>query len=838
MLENLTGLYSIYVVRLFFCEVCFLHSVVKTEREMKRIVVLLFLAACLSEGSAQSRDELIEAYRSGTLTQEQIDGLKRQYGITDEMVTTAVSQDNKSRLRSHVPTNPASQSNQNSSSFDDANSISSKSPMAESASGFIPTAKTILETAPIAENRRTIFGHNIFRSADLSFSPNLNIATPANYVLGPGDEIIIDLWGNTQQTLRKELSPEGCIVLEGVGPVSVTGLTIKEAEKRLRGSLGSLYEGLADGSVKMMLSLGRIRSIKVDVLGEVTRPGGYTLPSLATLFHALYSAGGVSDIGSMRSIRLYRQGRQVAEVDGYEYILSGRQEQDVGLQDGDLIVVPTYDCLVDIVGHIKRPMLYEMRRGESLSDAIRFAGDFSAEANRRRVNIVRRQGQKSKTYTVGDADFDTFMLVDGDSISIGGGINRYDNRVEVRGAVSREGFYAIDDTMQSVGDLLRRADGLREDAFMPRALLYREGEGLMPEVLSIDLEALVSGRGEDIALRPNDMLAVSSVDELHQDYNVGIYGAVGRSGDYPYAENMSVEDLIVAAGGLLESASTANVIVTRRIKRPTSLNAQEQLFETFVIDISDDLAVADSEFRLQPFDQVFVRRSPVYITQSSVTVEGEVAFAGRYPLLRRNMRLSEIIAEAGMPTSSAFIEGAYLLRKMTDEERAQSDALQTLIDMQRGDSSDSVGMAGLRLSSLYPVGINLSEALAHPGSDADVVVRDGDLIAVPKYNGTVRVMGAVLYPNSVTYKEGRRLKYYINAAGGFANRARKRRTFVIYMNGMVEAGPSTKIRPGCVVIVPSKSPALPLRWTDIAGFISTSASTAAVVMSAINIVNK
>ena len=674
-------------------------------------------------------------------------------------------------------------------------------------------------------------------AGSLSFAPNLNIATPANYVLGPGDEIIIDLWGNTQQTLREELSPEGCVVLEGVGPVYVAGLTIKEARRRLRGSLATLYEGLTDGSVGMMLSLGRIRSIKVDVLGEVARPGGYTLPSLATLFHALYSAGGVSDIGSMRSIRLYRQGRQVAQVDGYEYILSGRQEQDVALQDGDLIVVPTYDCLVDIVGHIKRPMLYEMCRGESLSDAIRFAGDFSSKANRQRVNIVRRQGQKSRTYTVGSDDFDRFTLVDGDSISIGGGINRYDNRVEVRGAVCREGFYAIDDTMQSVGDLLHRADGLREDAFMGRALLYREGKGLMPEVLSINLEALVGGE-EDIALRPNDMLVVYSVEDLHQDYNVGIYGAVGQSGDYPYAENMSVEDLIVAAGGLLESASTANVIVTRRIKRPTSHSAQEQLFEVFSIDIGDSLAVAEREFRLQPFDQVFVRRSPVYITQSSVTVEGEVAFAGRYPLSHRNMRLSEIITEAGMPTSSAFIEGAYLLRKMTDEERAQSNALQTLIDMQRGSSRDSVGMAGIDLSSRYPVGINLTEALSRPGSDADVVLRDGDLIAVPKYNGTVRVMGAVLYPNSVTYKEQQRLKYYINAAGGFANRARRRRVFVIYMNGMVEAGPSAKIRPGCVIIVPSKPPVQPLRWTDIAGLITSSASTAAVVMSAINIANK
>ncbi len=797
---------------------------------MKRIVVLLFLAVCLSEGSAQSRDELIEAYRRGTLTQEQIESLKRQYGITESVSAAEINQQGRSRQRSYAPKSSTAESNQENLS---------ENPLPDRAEYAVDrSAVTRAAITTATEDKRPIFGHNIFNGEALTFYPNLNIATPANYVLGPGDEIIIDLWGDAQHSLREELSTEGCVVLEGIGPVYVAGLTIKDAEKRLKHSLSNLYEGLADGSVKMMLSLGRIRSIKVDVLGEVAMPGTYTLPSLATLFHALYSAGGVSDIGSMRSIRLYRDGRQVAEADGYKYILSGRQDQDVALQDGDLIVVPTFDCLVDVVGKVKRPMLYEMRRGESLSDAIRFAGDFLGEANRQRVNIVRRQGDRSKTYTVGSDDFDSFVLADGDSISVGGGINRYENRVEVRGAVCREGFYAIDDDVQTVKDLLHRADGLREDAFRQRALLYREGEGLMPELLSIDLEALMSGKGEDILLQPNDLLAVSSIDDVHQEYSVGIYGSVGRSGDYPYAENMSVEDLIVASGGLLESASTANVIVTRRIKQPTSLKTQEQLFEIFVINISDDLSITDREFRLRPFDQVFVRRSPVYITQSSVTVEGEVAFAGRYPLLRRNMRLSEVIAEAGQPTSSAFVEGAYLLRKMTDEERAQSDALQKLIDIQRSGGRDSVEMAGVNLSSLYPVGINLAEALAHPGSDADVVLRDGDLIAVPKYNGTVRVMGAVLYPNSVTYKEGRRLKYYINAAGGFANRARKRRAFVIYMNGMVEGGLSTKIRPGSVIIVPSKSPATPLRWADIAGVISTSASTAAVVMSAINIANK
>ena len=429
-----------------------------------------------------------------------------------------------------------------------------------------------------------------------------------------------------------------------------------------------------------------------------------------------------------------------------------------------------------------------------------------------------------------------FEVEDGDEITIGGDINRHANRVEVRGAVYRDGYYAIDDKMQTLTQLLQRAEGLREDAFMQRALLYREGDDLKTEVLPIDLQALMEGECEDVVLRSNDMLVVSAVDDMQEIYTVSIYGAVNRSGDYPYATNMSVKDLLVEAGGLQEAASTANITITRRIKSPESRNAREQLFEIFTINLDDGVSVGGREFLLEPFDQVFVRRSPVYITQSSVTIDGEVAFEGQYPLSHRNMRLSEVVEAAGGLTSGAFTEGAYLLRRRSPEERIQNDALHTLIDMQRGvGGRDSLKLANVAMSESFPVGINLAEAMAHPGSDADIVLRDGDVISIPKYNSTVRVMGTVLYPNSVTYKEGKRLRYYVDAAGGFGNRARRKRTFVIYMNGMVESGLSAKVRPGCVVIVPAKSPAQPLRWAEIAGMISTSATTTAVVLSAISI---
>lgn len=762
---------------------------------MKRIIVLLLFTACLTDVKSQSREGFIEAYRNGTLSEAEIDELKQQYRQHD-------ADANKSRSRS----------------------VSNNENLSPARSDVS------------VQGDEKVFGQSLFRNKNLTFEPDINIATPEDYLLGTGDEVIIDLWGDTQLTLRSELSPEGSIVLTDVGPVSLAGLTIKQAEQRLRRALMNNYEGLADGSVKMLLSLGKIRSIKVDVVGEVAMPGSYTLPSLATLFHALYLAGGVSDIGSLRTIALFRGGKQVAEVDMYDYIISGRNDQDVALRGGDLIVVPTYNCLVNVAGAVKRPMHYEMRRGETLAEAIAFAGDFLGKANRNQVSVVRRQGGKRQSFTVAGDRLAEFEVEDGDEITIGGDINRHANRVEVRGAVYRDGFYAIDDKMQTLTQLLQRAEGLREDAFTQRALLYREGDDLKTEVLPVDLQALLEGECEDVVLRPNDMLVVSTVDDMQERYTVSIYGAVNRSGDYPYATNMSVKDLLVEAGGLQEAASTANITITRRIKSPKSRNAREQLFEIFTINLDDGVSVGGREFLLEPFDQVFVRRSPVYITQSSVTIDGEVAFEGQYPLSHRNMRLSEVVEAAGGLTSGAFAEGAYLLRRRSPEERIQNDALHTLIDMQRGvGGRDSLKLANVAMSESFPVGINLAEAMAHPGSDADIVLRDGDVISIPKYNSTVRVMGTVLYPNSVTYKEGKRLRYYVDAAGGFGNRARRKRTFVIYMNGMVESGLSAKVRPGCVVIVPAKSPAQPLRWAEIAGMISTSATTAAVVLSAISI---
>ncbi len=795
-------------------------------------MLLFLLAAPVLAARAQSNQELLEAYRNGTLTQSQIDELKAKNA-------DKTKEDNSTQKDRRRSVNAATANGVNVGQADVNADVRSGLPTdpQEGLMEGIGLGDRRDSIATIAKAPRRIFGHDLFTNSRLTFEPNLSIATPDNYVLGPGDEVIIDVWGDSQMTIEATVSPDGKIFVSNVGPVTLAGLAISEAAQRLRGSLAAIYEGLYDGSVKMKLSLGSIRSIQVNVAGEVASSGTYTLPSLATLFHALHMAGGVEQLGTLRSIKVYRGGKLFSDVDVYDYILNGKTDKDIALRDGDLVTVAAYGKLAEVSGEVKRPMFYEMKGSETIGDLVRFAGGFTNDANRKMVSVTRRQGGEYRSFTVDSGDFDTFVLEDGDVVSVAGAIDRYENRVEVKGAVYREGYYAIDDKVNTVKELIARADGLRDDAFRSRALLYREKPDWTMEVQAIDLDGLMAGRVADISLRPNDILMIPAVSEMQEQYDVTIFGSVSRPDTYPYAENMTVEDLVIAAGGLLESASTSNVIVTRRVKDPRSTRVSDTLFETFTVNISDALSTdGEGGFVLKPFDQVYVRRSPVYITQSSVTVRGEVTFEGTYPLSHRNMRISEIIGSAGNVTPGAFVEGAYLLRKMTDEERAQRRALREMIEAQaeRGDK-DSLNMAGVELSTVYSVGIDLEKALAAPGSDADIVLRDGDVISVPTYNGTVRVMGAVLYPNSVTYRVGKKMKYYVNAAGGYDNRARKNRAFVIYMNGMVASGTSAEIRPGCIIIVPSKAYSEPIKWSEVVGLVSSTASTAAVVISVLNL---
>ena len=779
---------------------------------MKKLFVLLLLVTMSMASYAQTNQQLLEAYRNGTLSESQIGELRKESAQANQENQENVQRDRGVNTGTIVP-----------------------------GSTTAPTADPDGVAVSTSDVTRRLFGHDLFTNNKLTFEPNLKIATPDNYVLGPDDEVIIDLWGITDSSRSYKISPDGRIIITGVGPVSLSGLTIAEATKRLRSSMAAMYEGLYDGSVKMKISLGSIRSIQVNITGEVGNSGTYTLPSLATLFHALHVAGGVNDLGTLRSIKVYRGGNLFSDIDVFDYILNGKTDKDIALRDGDLITVAPYSKLVEIAGQVKRPMFYELTQNETVADLLNYAGGFSNEANRKMVSVTRRQGGKWESFTVESDKFDSFVLEDGDNVAVSGDIDRFNNRVQITGAVYREGYYAIDDKTSTVKQLIERADGLREDAFTARALLYREKPDWTMEVLPIDLAGLMSGKVADITLRPNDMLTIAAVSEMQEEYNVSVYGSVRRPATYPYADKMTVEDLLVAAGGLRESASTANITITRRIKDTKSTTTRDELLETFTIDINDGLGVdGGAGFVLQPFDQVYVRRSPVYVQQSSVTVQGEVPFAGNYPLTHRNMRLSEVISAAGNPNVGAFIEGAYLIRRMTDEERVQRQALKDMIEKQAasGMQRDSLNLATVEMDSTYFVGINLEAALQNPGSDADVVLRDGDVITIPEYNGTVRVMGAVTYPNTITFKEKKNLKYYIDAAGGYDHRARKNRSFVIYMNGMVASGKRAEVRPGCIIIVPSKSQTEPIKWREVISLISSTASTTAVVMSAISIAQK
>lgn len=658
-------------------------------------------------------------------------------------------------------------------------------------------------------NAPEVYGRNIFRGSALTFEPNENQATPENYRLGPGDEVIIDIWGENERSLREEISPEGNIMIEQVGPVYLNGLTIREANDKLRGVFSQMYAGVSgeEPSSDVRVTLGRLRTIQVNVLGEVATPGTYRLSSLATVFHALYRAGGVTPIGGLRDIRVMRNGHEVARVDVYDLLLNGRQPNDIRLEEGDVILVPPYEQLVEISGNVKRPMYYEMKSGENLGQLMEYAGGFTGDAYRDEVRVIRELGREYQIYSVREPNYASWTLEDGDSVAVSSVLDRFANRVEVRGAVYREGMYELGDEVHTVRGLIDRAEGLKGDAFPGRAQLLREREDLTTEVIAIDLAGLMAGQSPDVELQRNDILYIPSIHDLKEYETLTIGGAVARPGEYPYAENMTIEDLVMQAGGLLDGASTAMVEVARRIKDPGSLEPSSELGKIYTFSLKDGLvADGESDFVLAPFDIVEIRNSPAYRIQERVILDGEVAFSGGYTLAKKNERLSDVVKRAGGLTPDAYAHGARLIRRMNDEERAVREVtLRMALQSQSG--GDSLSMDKLQLNDFYSVGIELDKALAEPGSDYDMVLREGDRLVIPQYVSTVSISGEVMYPNTVLYLQGKNLKYYVEQAGGYGFRAKKSRAYIVYMNGTVarvRGLNKTKIEPGCQIIIPSK----------------------------------
>jgi protein involved in polysaccharide export with SLBB domain len=681
---------------------------------------------------------------------------------------------------------------------------------------------------------RLVYGRNIFNSRNLTFAPSQNLATPSNYKLGPGDEVIIDIWGTNQTTIRQTITPDGYINISDVGPVYLNGQTIRGVEEYLRQKLNKIYSGIDsdDPTSDIKVTLGQIRTIQINVMGEVAVPGTYELSSFSTVFHALYRAGGIGRLGSLRNIYLMRNGKRVASFDVYDFLLKGKSLDDIRLQEGDVVMVPPYDMLVDISGNVKRPMYYEMKNGETVKNLIDYAGYFTGDAYTRNVRMVRQNGKEYQVYTIDDIDYSVFKMMDGDVVTVSAMLDRFENRIEVKGAVYRPGIYQFSGKLNTVRQLVEKAEGLMAEAFTNRAVLHRQNEDLTREVIPVDIRGVMDGTLPDIELKRNDILYIPSIHDLEDLGSFTIHGEVARPGDYPFADNTTIEDLIIEAGGLLESASTVKVDVTRRVKDAKSTKSSKVIAETFSFSIKDGFVIDGTPgFVLKPYDQVMVRRSPGYKSQINVSVDGEVEFGGTYSLSERVERLSDLVKKAGGITDFAYVEGARLSRVINAEERRRMNDVLSMTKT----GQDSIDVSQLELGEVYYVGIDLKKAIANPGSDEDVVLREGDHLTVPTYNNTVRISGAVMYPNSVSYISGKKLKYYIDQAGGYGNRA-KRRAYVINMNGQVQRVRARHgdIKPGCEIVVPIKEKST---WSlqNTLSIATTTASLATMIATIANI---
>lgn len=697
--------------------------------------------------------------------------------------------------------------------------------------------RTMTDTIPPQPEQR-IFGHDLFTGSSLSFEPNENLATPANYKLGPGDEVIIDIWGANEDNLRERISPEGNIIVAQLGPVYLNGLTIQEANAKLRQVFAYKYAGVGgdDPESDISITLGQLRTIQLNVLGEVAVPGSYRLSPFATLFHALYQAGGVTPIGSLRAVEIHRNGKLLKRVDVYDYLFSGKLKEDIRLEEGDVVIVPPYRNLVEIEGNVKRPMYYETTEGETLSRLLEYAGGFTGDAYTGEVRVVRQTGREQQLSSVRDGEYGAFALEDGDRVTVSASLDRFSNRVEVRGAVYRPGMYELGDGIRTVGELVRRADGATEDAFLARALLSRESSDMTPETVAVDLRSILDGRTPDVELRRNDVLFIPSQLDLTELGALTIYGEVARPGNYPYALHTTLEDLIVMAGGLRDGASTARIEVSRRLTDADSEHATKELAQVYSFSIRDGLVFdGQTGFELKPFDVVIVRKSPGYQKQRTVEIEGEVSFSGTYTLVHKNERLSDLVRRAGGVTDYAYLRGARLLRRMNDEEKAVRD--ETLQLALRNSGSDSLVVNKIALSDTYSVGIELDKALLRPGTSIDMVLREGDKLIVPEEVSTVAISGDVMRANSVLYQPGKSYKYYIAQAGGYGDRAKKGSVYIIYMNGMIAKAGSrgAAIEPGCTIIVPTKRARNGQFLSQILGVATTAASLGTMAASIANL---
>lgn len=796
------------VAMMFVCAASSLMAQTMSDQQ-----VLEYTQRALEQGKDQQFITM-ELARRG-VTKEQAYRVKQLYEQQMRKERTGTVMEGRKRMRT---TNP----------YEDELSVDS---MNRQSLQFLTNA--LPEQGAGTVSRKQVFGRAIFRTQNLTFEPNVNLATPQDYRLGPGDEVIIDVWGANQTTLRETISPDGYINIPNLGPILLNGMDIARATEYLKQKLAQIYAASAEN---IQISLGNARTIQVNVMGEVVQPGTYALSSFSTVFHALYRAGGVTAIGSLRNVLVSRNGKVIAHLDVYPFILKGKNADDIRLQEGDMVIVPPYDALVEIQGKVKRPMIYEMKSDESMETLLKYAGNFSADAYRNHVNVIRRSGKEYSVATVDRNDFTRFRVQDGDVVTVDSILNRYANRLEIKGAVYHPGVYEFSGKLNTVRQLVEKAEGIMADAFTTRAVLYRQRENLTSEVLPVNIEGILAGTSPDIPLRKNDVLYIPSIHDLKDRGNIHIFGEVGNPGEYPYADNMTLEDLIITAGGLKEAASIVRVDVARRVKDTQSLQTTDTIGQNFSFGLKDGFVIDGKPgFVLQPYDQVFVRRSPNYHEQQHVTVNGEVLYHGIYTLTDKNERISKLIAKAGGVTNYAYVRGAKLTRIANEEERKR---MQDVIKMMRKElGAGAIDSLGLKVDSTFTVGIDLEAALENPGSDADIVLREGDVIFIPEYVNTVKISGAVMMENTVSFKEGEDIRYYLSQAGGYGQNAKKSKKFIIYMNGQiakVKRNGKAQIEPGCEIVVPNKRRRVG-RGGEILGYASSLTSLGTMIATLANL---
>ena len=795
-----------------------------------QLLIVFFTVCALTllcqPARAQMSDDAVIAYvQSGMATG------RSQKDMAEDLVSKGVTKAQAERIKARYEQEQASQA-------DAAKVAGVQERQRRNSDGALSTEAGDIDAVSVevaAPGAKNVFGRSIFRAGNLTFAPSANLPTPVNYVLGPGDEVIIDIWGTNQATIRRTISPDGTINIPDVGMISLNGMTIKQADSYMKKKLGQIYS--VDGEnakSEIKLTLGNIRTIQVNMMGEVANPGTYYLSSLSNIYHALHRAGGVSRLGTLRDIQLIRNGKVIATVDIYDFIREGKMDDTI-LEEGDIINVPTYDIIVDIAGNVKRPMSYELKEGETIADLIDYAAGFTGDAYTKNIRMIRKNGSEYQIFTINEPDYASFRLMEGDALAVGAMLDRFENRIEIKGAVYRPGTYELGDEIGTVKQLIEKSEGLKGDAFTNRALITREREDLTIELLPVDIGAIMAGTAPDVPLVKNDVLFIPSIHDLKDLGSITVGGEVAKPGTFVYADNTTLEDAIMLAGGLLESASTVKIEVSRRIKNPESMTQSDTIGVVYTFAFKDGYVLdGEAGFLLEPYDRVYVRRSPGYVPQTSVSISGEVVFPGSYILTHKEERLSDLVAKAGGLNSWAYVRGARLLRQMNAEEAARLAAAGEVLQ----NINDNMIVSGIDRSRVYSVGIELDKALKNPGGDFDLVLREGDLLIIPEYINTVKISGNVMYPNVVTYDPGMTVRDYVQMAGGYGFRTKKSKSYVIYLNGTVQKARRWSkgvVEPGCEIVIPQKREK-ESKIENILGLSTTAASLGTMIATIGNII--